>query len=356
MKTTIQEKLSKTAWAVAVAILMTGCGKKQSGTDIIHSVVVTTASDLAGSETRQVSGTVKVQDVIDLGFKTPGQLTAVLVKEGQQVRRGQLIARLDTKDYYLGVEAAEAQYGQLKDEVARLQKLYATKSISGNDLEKAVAGLKQAGVNLQINRNKLAYATLTSPVAGTIKAVNFVASEMVNAGTPVVQILSTGQKEIEASLPQELYLQRNHFGRITASIHGHIYPLRLRDIVPDADNNQLFRAVFLIMEADANVSEGMNANVVIHLNDDIGQQGYVLPPHAILEKGGQDYVWIVGKDSCVHRHAITTHGMDADGNIIVTSGISPGDRIVRAGVNGIQEGEKVVVVKEASSTNIGDLL
>ena len=133
---------------VAVAIMITGCGKKQSKADTIHSVVVTTACDISGSETRQVSGTVKVQDVIDLGFKTPGQLTAVLMKEGQQIRRGQLIARLDTKDYHLGVEAAEAQYGQLKDEVARLQKLYAMKSITGNDLEKAVSGLKQADVKL----------------------------------------------------------------------------------------------------------------------------------------------------------------------------------------------------------------
>jgi len=145
---------------------------------------------------------------------------------------------------------------------------------------------------------------------------------MVNAGTPVVQLLSTGQKEIEASLPQELYLQRSRFGKITASIHGRTYSLRLRNIVPVADNNQLFRAVFLIANADANASEGMNANVAIHLNDGTEQQGYVLPPHAILEKDGQTYVWVVGKDNRVHRHAVTTSGMDADGNVIISSGIS----------------------------------
>lgn len=341
---------------IAVALLLTACnGKKQDAAQQVHSVVVTTAGDVAGSEARQVNGTVKVKDDINLGFKAPGQLIAIYVKEGQPVRRGQVIARLDTKDYRLGVEAAEAQYVQLKDEVARLKKLYAVKSISANDLEKATSGLQQAGVNLQVNRNKLSYTTLTAPVSGTIKAVNFAASEMVDAGTPVVQILATGQKEIEVSLPQDLYLQRSRFGRVTAAINGRTYSLRLRNIVPDADNNQLFRAVFLIGGGEA-VSEGMNASVTIRLNNASTQLGLSLPPHAIAEKDGQSYVWIVGKDNMVHRRNITTNGLDAYGNVVVIGGIAPTDRIVRAGVNSLQEDEKVEIVKEPSATNVGNLL
>lgn len=350
-------KVARIGGAMMVAaLLLSACnGKKQDAAQTVHSVVVMTAGDVAGSEARQVNGTVKVKDVVDLGFKTPGQLTAVYVKEGQQVRQGQVIARLDTKDYRLGVEAAEAQYVQLKDEVARLKKLYAAKSISANDLEKATSGLQQAGVNLQVNRNKLSYTTLTAPVSGTIKAVNFTASEMVNAGTPVVQILATGQKEIEASLPEDLYMQRSHFGRVTATVNGRSYTLRLRNIVPDADNNQLFRAVFLIGGGEA-VSEGMNASVTIHLTNSNAPQGLSLPPHAIAEKNGQSYVWIVDNDNIVRRRNIATNGMDADGNVIVTGGITPTDRIVRAGVNSLQDGEKVTVVKEPSETNVGNLL
>lgn len=63
-----------------------------------------------------------------------------------------MLAELDDEDYKLGVEALQIQYNQLKDEVARTRKLFEQKSVSANDYEKASAGLRQLGVQLQVNK------------------------------------------------------------------------------------------------------------------------------------------------------------------------------------------------------------
>ena len=198
--------------------LAAGCQEKD-GKGQKHSVVVTQPEAIGGGARSQFSGTVKEAAEISLGFKTAGQIERICVKEGQYVRSGQLLAVLDQKDYALGVKASEAQYRQLKDEVDRLRKLYETQGISGNDYEKALAGLEQVEVNLQVNRNKLDYTRLYAPASGYINKVNFERAEMVNAGTPVFSLISQGQMEVEVSLPLWTYLHRGDIREATALLN-----------------------------------------------------------------------------------------------------------------------------------------
>ena len=128
-------------------------------------------------------GIVREAHTISLGFKTAGQIERICVKEGDYVRRGQLLAELDNADYRLGVEALQIQYDQLEDEVGRTKQLFDRKSISANDYEKAVAGLRQLGVQLQVNKNKLDYTKLYAPTDGYVQSVNFSPAEMVDAGS-----------------------------------------------------------------------------------------------------------------------------------------------------------------------------
>lgn len=87
-------------------------------------------------EHQNFSGVVQESHNIGLGFKTAGQIEKIYVKEGDYVKKGQLIAQLDHTDYQLGVQALEIQCKQLEDEVKRTEALYRSKSISINDYEK----------------------------------------------------------------------------------------------------------------------------------------------------------------------------------------------------------------------------
>lgn len=352
--------------------LAAGCQEK-GGEGQKHSVVVTQPEAIGGGARSQFSGTVKEAAEISLGFKTVGQIERICVKEGQYVRSGQLLAVLDQKDYALGVKASEAQYRQLKDEVDRLRKLYETQGISGNDYEKALAGLEQVEVNLQVNRNKLDYTRLYAPASGYINKVNFERAEMVNAGTPVFSLISQGQMEVEVSLPLWTYLHRGDIREATALLNGQQYRLQLRGISPKADGNQLYKATFTIAEANyklapkgsgitnprqqnaLQLSSGMNADVVLSFSGEGSASGFALPMNAVFEADGKSCVWVVEKDKVTRREVVVSTA-DAQGRAIISSGLQGTETIVRAGVHALQDGEQVVVLDERSKTNVGDLM
>ncbi len=340
---------------IAVAVALGGCtGEKKEAT--MHSVITTQPSVVGGTELKQFAGQVKEQADVNLGFKTAGQILEIYVKEGQAVRKGQLLAQLDDKDYLLGVKAAEAQYNQLKHEVERLTKLYENKSVSGNDYEKATAGLEQVGVNLENNKNKVSYTRLYAPANGIIQSVNFEVMEMVNAGTPVFNILYTSGMQVEVNIPTSVYLQRGSIKGAYCNVGGHSYAARLISIVPKADNTQLYKATFAIEGAGQDVVSGMNANVQLDIDSGQEKAGLSLPVNAVFEDGGKSYVWVVSKDSTVSRQEISIRGAGDDGSVIISSGLNGDETVVRAGVHALQDKEKVKIIAKESETNVGGML
>lgn len=347
--------MKKIMYTLAAAIALASCISEKKEV-ALHSVMTVQPSVVGGSELKQFAGQVKEQADVNLGFKTAGQILKIYVKEGQAVRKGQLLAQLDDKDYLLGVKAAEAQYNQLKNEVERLTKLYEKKSVSGNDYEKATAGLEQVSVNLENNMNKVKYTKLYAPASGIIQSVNFEVMEMVNAGTPVFNILYTGGMQVEVSIPTSVYLQRGNLKGAYCSINGHSYTARLISIVPKADNTQLYKATFAIDKAGQDVVSGMNANVQLDINSGQERAGLSLPVNAVFEDGGKSYVWVVGKDSTVSRQEISIRGAGDDGSVIVSSGLNGDETVVRAGVHALQDKEKVRIIAKESGTNVGGML
>lgn len=328
-----------------------------------HSVAVVQPKPVAAEVGKNFSGRVEEAREINLGFKTPGQIEEICVKEGDFVKQGDLIARLDDEDYRLGVEALEVQYNQLTDEIGRMKQLLAAKSISENDYEKAVAGWKQLGVQLQVNRNKLNYTRLEAPVSGYVQNVNYEPAEMVDAGMAVVTLLDTHNMEVVVDIPTEVYLQRDHITGIScnSSPTGDSgMPMRLLSITPKADGNQLYRMRLAFADAGAvrHLTAGMNieARLTIAVSDTAGVAACTLPMHAVFNDGGQDFVWVVEADSVVRRTAVTLGGIADGGTVVVTDGISIGDRVVRAGVEYLQDDEKVNILPVQAETNVGDIL
>ena len=345
----------------AVLCLLAGCGQKQQE-PFVRSVMLSQPERLEATRVKTFSGVVREAGEISLGFKTAGQIASLAVKEGDYVRKGQLVATLDDADYKLGVEALQVQYDQLSDEVARLKKLYEAKNVSVNDYEKAVAGLKQLGVQLQVNRNKLDYTRLYAPVGGYVQGVNFEEAEMVDAGTPVITLLDTRRMEVELDLPVSVYMQRERLESVSCRPFfdegGTQLPMQVLSIVPKADGNQLYKMRLVFEGAmDKRLTAGMNIEVSLKIVGGDGGGKFVLPLHAVFQDQGEACVWTLGKDSTVHKARVEVEGIDPVGRAIVTSGLSGSEQVVKAGVHLLQEGEKVKVIDEAASgTNVGGLI
>ena len=341
-----------------VCFWLAGCGEKQAEKSVLHHVVCVRPLPSDGERVKSFSGTVKEASEISLGFKTAGQIERIYVKEGDFVYAGQLLAELDREDYQLGVEALQIQAEQLEDEVRRMKQLYEAKSISVNDYEKAVAGLRQLKVQLQLNRNKLDYTRLHAPVPGYIQSVNFEPSEMVDAGTPVFSLLDTRRMEVELDIPVEVYRQKDGISGIFYEDGGEKrVPMTLVSVTPKADGTQLYRMRLSFGgNMPGHLTAGMNAGIRILLASDEAKGRFTLPVHAVFKEKEDTYVWTVDADSVVHKRPVVLDGMDEQGQAVVASGLEGDEQVVRAGVHALQENEKVGVMAEPSETNVGGLL
>ncbi len=346
--------------ALLLAGLISSCGGGVKQEEYVRSVALTAPVTGDSVLSKSYSGTVREAHEVSLGFKTPGQLKQIFVKEGDRVRRGQLMARLDDVDYKLGVEALQIQYDQLSQEVERVRQLYEKKSVSQNDYEKAVAGLRQLGVQLQVNKNKLKYTNLYAPADAYVQAVNFSPAEMVDAGTPVFTLLDVSRMEVEADIPVAEYNRRESFTGFSCTLGGRTYPMHLLSLTPRADGNQLYQLRLVFAEKTGKeITSGMNVGVSINSSAAAtdAAKGVTLPPCAIFRQGGADCVWVFSEsDSTVAARRIVVDGMDGEGRVKVASGLSGAERVVRAGVSALHEGQRVKVVSEPSESNVGGLL
>ena len=344
-------------WVIVGTLTACGGGDKQKQEMKVHSVMTVTPVDRQESAVRNFSGVVKENSTVSLSFRTPGQIKSILVKDGSPVKQGQLVATLDTKDYQLQVDAAQTQYDQLKNEVERLRQLHEGKSLSGNDYEKAVSGLEQRRIQLQNAKNQLSYTSLRAPVSGTIQKVHYEPSEMVNAGMPVMDLIDTRRMEVEINVPAEIYRQLANTTQAYCIVAGERYGLQKTSVLTKADANQLFTVRYAI---SGKLSAGVNVDVFVEMGGDVevdglNVNGLSIPAHAIFEDDGKPYVWVVEKDEVVKRRAVTLNGVDSEGMAVVSSGITVNDRVVKAGVKALHDGDKVKVLKQQKS-NVGDLL
>ncbi len=342
-----------------VILLTVGCsGHKKPSETYVKRVCVSEVSGATEDVMKHFSGVVKSESSISLGFKTAGEISQIYVKEGDRVKEGQLLATLDDSDYKLGVDALQIQYDQVSEEVSRARRLFEKKSMSANDFEKAEAGLKQLGIQLQVNKNKLAYTRLYAPTSGVIESVNFSPAEMVDAGTSVFTMFNTKDMEVVCDIPFQVYNERSRFMSFKCSPSGNegeIYGLRLLNIVPKADGNQLYR-MYLVLDGSASgkVTAGMNVEVTVELLP--AEEGLSVPAKSVFYSEGNECVWVVNPDSTVNSRRIEIDKSHRGEMLRVTDGLTAGETVVRAGVSALHEGEKVKIVSAPSETNVGGLL
>lgn len=342
--------------------MLCSCSEEQKGSLPIHSVEITTPVPSCKTITKSYSGIVRAAHEISLGFKTAGQIKNIHVKEGEYVSKGKLLAELDNEDYKLGVEALQIQYDQLKDEVARTRKLFEQKSVSANDYEKASAGLRQLGVQLQVNKNKLEYTRLYAPENGYIQSVNFSPAEMVDAGTAMFTFLNVSHLEVKTDLPSNTFKNIDNVASydcmVSSEKESQTYPMDFLSLSPKADGNQLYQLILKFREKpERQITPGMNIEVLLTINEgNDSKDGFKIPACSIFKSSDNSCVWVLKEDSTIEKRVITIDNNFSGEQVAVTKGLDGTEKIVRAGVNSLQEGEKVTVIEQPEKSNVGGLI
>jgi multidrug efflux system membrane fusion protein len=295
-----------------------------------------------------------------LGFRIGGKIVARKVDVGSMVRRGQVLMQLDPIDQQLlqaqgkaNLAAAESNLALAKSDLARYQNLRQKNFVSPAVLETKEAAFKAAAASEEQARaawrnqsNQAGYATLVSDADGVVTAIEAEAGQVVTAGTPVIRVARTDEKEMVISIPEDKVnsLRQPPALRVRLwATPGQVMTGKLREVSPVADPaTRTYTARISLPDAPPTVQLGMSGSV-----DFVGNSGRPmlrLPLSALLQEKGATAVWVV-ENGAVRLVPVKLESA-AGNDIIVGAGLKGGETVVTAGVHLLKPGQKVKILGE----------
>jgi len=346
---------------LGLILLMCACGNPQTKRE---SGKVTVQADTVKSYRGELSivypGKIKAASEVKLSFRVAGPIRAVLPEVGAFVKKGELIAEIDPRDYEIQLSATEAEYHQVTEEAGRVIELYNRGSVPVNDYDKAVAGAKRIAAKYNAHKNALRDTRLTAPFDGYIQRKYYDSHETVAAGYPVVSMINSSYFDVEIDIPSSDYVRQDLFKSFFCTIDvfpGQVFPLELIEMTRKANLNQLYRMRLRLKPVPGvNIAAGMSVNVTIEYNPN-EEVLTVVPLSAMFEENGESAVWVYDpKTRCVAKRVVRLSKLLKSGKLIIAEGLSAGEIVVSAGVHSLKEGMQVELLKPVSKTNVGGLL
>lgn len=317
---------------------------------------------------REFPARVAAAQRVDLSFRLPGKLEQLPVNEGQQVKKGDLIAQLDNTQHRLQVDSRRALYERTKSDYERGSNLVKDGNISRMDFDRLTAQYRAAEAEYNQVRDDLANTTLRAPFAGRV-ARRFVQNfTEVQAKQPIVSLTDVSELEVKVDLPQDLAMQirgpaarATPTGEAAASANVEVsfgtnldkrYPLTFKEAATQADpTTQTFEITFTLpAPAEVQILPGMAATVTADLSKVLASSGavYSVPVSAVVgNEERMPRVWVVDTAALTVAPRPVTVGSMLGTAIEITSGLMPGDRVVVTGTSFLREGMKVTLLPDA---------
>ncbi|MEM9113621.1 MAG: efflux RND transporter periplasmic adaptor subunit [Myxococcota bacterium] len=340
----------------------------------LRSVRYVEVSDVSGAVKRTFSGQVKASDESDLSFQVGGRVQELLVKMGDRVKAGQVLARLDPTDFEIELQQARASLSQLQAEsrsadstYKRTKRLFENKNASVSDLDTARAQRDSAAsavaAQYQVVRSlqrQLGYATLEAKADGVVREVDVEATEVVSAGQSIGVLQSGDELEVDIDMP-EVFI--NRFGRgkkvqvVLTTMGDKLVEGEVSEIGVAGLSKVAYPVTIRLLKRPEGLEVGMAANVVFEFEPlSEGGSALTVPTTAVGEDREGTFVFLIEQSESdkaeelgtVRRQGVQTGRIETTG-IEVLSGVQPGQRVVTAGVSRIFEGLKVKVPKKQES-------
>jgi len=336
--------------AIVLGVSIVGCSstdENKSTTD--RFVKVKKIGKAQNAEELIFHGQLKEKKEVNVAFKVGGQVFNMLVDEGGYVKEGQVIARIDPRDYKIQLQSAKAQFEQIKGEYARYQELYQKNKLPVNTLERLEAGYLSAKSAYEAAQNALTDTELIAPFEGYIYQKKIHNFENVAPGQPIFSILDVSYLEVLFSLPESKVNKAKRFTDISidvATANAFKVPAEVLSVNEKANGNDMFDVRLKVMNpTNYDLKPGMSAKVKIIL-DGVNVKSVMVPGDAIFHKNEKAFVWVYNeKSSKVISQAIVVDKIENNGLVSVKSGLLGNEYIVTAGVYSLTEAQSVRILQ-----------
>jgi RND family efflux transporter MFP subunit len=344
----------------AIALAIAGCGEKQGESPPVVRPVKTIVVGEGIMGLRTLPGRVEASERVDLSFRVSGPLVELVIDKGQQVARGQLLARIDPVDYQIALDEARAAFAKAESDFKRYRNLYEKEAVSISDLDLYTAQRDVARARLDNAEANLGYTYMRAPFGGVIGDRYVENYEDVSANQVICSLHDLSNLDIVVDVPEQMIVNVRRYADSHLDVVAKFqaagdqeFPVTFSEVAAQADPATQTYEVRLTMPSPEGLSilPGMTAEVVARAMRGGGGEGvgFVIPASAVFPDaaGATQYVWVVDPDAMtVHRREIRVGEVTGEGSISLRGGLEAGERIVIAGVSHLEEGRQVRLMEE----------
>ncbi|MCE1225408.1 MAG: efflux RND transporter periplasmic adaptor subunit [Geobacteraceae bacterium] len=358
-------------FAIVASLGLTGCSDSKHGVQApaptVSGLTLTTVKVADLPETLDVVGTVRARTSALVSARISGTVSVLHVREGDRVRKGQVLGQLDSKENVAqatgavaaideakrGLEEAQARQKLADSTFGRFKKLYDEQALTRQEFDtrqterdlahqavaRAEARLRQTQEASRAAGAMADYTKIVAPISGVIVAKQADLGSTVFPGQPLMTIDDEGSYQLELAIP-ESQVRAVHTGtavQVQIDATGSNFAARVTEVVPTSDPaSRTYTAKVAIPQKG--VRSGMFGRGSIALGSTI--KGVLIPRNAVFERGALTAVWAVGADEIVRMRLVKTGRIQGD-SVEILSGLADGDRIVTGGMEKAVDGGKL---------------
>jgi RND family efflux transporter MFP subunit len=303
------------------------------------------------------AGVTQAKNRAILSFAVPARVSDRQIESGSKVSRGEVLARLDDREFRNAVDLAHATYSELKTQLAqagrdraRMERLAASDVVPVAQLEKVVtrqsalkSSLEAAAARLKESRRLLDEVVLRAPFSGTVTRVYIQPGEWAVPGQPAIELTGDGDIELLVQVPETMLDRVSKGQKVQVQLpfaDNRLVPGRVSTIAKAALTAGRLFPLKVELADEPGVVAGLTAQLII----DLSTQGVLTVPLAAIVNPGasQPYLFIYDAGK-VHRQTICLGGIIGD-RIVVSGNLQKGDRVAISGQSQLTDGQRVEVV------------
>ncbi len=351
------------ALALACSLALAGCGGKGGGADA-RGEAANKAPDPIPVEVQPVTrraiaasytGTAPLEPRAEsqVVAKTSGVALSVLVEEGDRVRAGQVLVRLDPDRATLQAAQSAAQMAKLEASYRRSQQLAAEQLVSAADNEQLRFDLENARAANRLARLELSYSSVTAPISGVVASRSIKTGNFVQINTPIFRIVDTSRLEAVLNVPERelATLKAGQAVQLQVdALPGRTFRGEVDRVSPVVDaGSGTFRVICTFAGSDGSeeggaLQPGMFGRIGISYDQRMDAR--VIPRVALLEDEGEAAVFVV-RDGKAARVAVKL-GYAEGPWVEIRDGLDAGEQVVVAGKAALRDGTVVQVIGAAA--------
>ena len=290
-------------------------------------------------------GVIEPWEKLILSSKVHGTVIEVAVREGDKVTQGQVIARLDPAEFQIALDSARATYQLSEANHNRITTLFNNGIIPPAELEKLGAELKTSKAAFKNAKLMLSRCTITAPIPGVIQRLDATKGLLLSVADPVAEILQIDRVKAVVGIPESDVDQVRGIKNVTLTIQAlkNKEVTGRRHFLASAPENgaRLYRLELAIDNENNQILPGMffRAQIV----KETFENSAVVPLYTVIKRENRQFVYV--EESGVAQLKLVELGIIEDWRVQITSGLSPGSRVVVEGHRDIDEGHKLNIVR-----------